>query len=230
MLLVDGLTKRFGLRTVLDGLGLRVGPGEYVAIVGESGSGKSTLLNLIAGLDRPDAGRVEVDGTDLAALDDAGRTRARRRKLGFVFQSFHILPHLTVEQNVELPLVLLGAGRDERSARVKELLAAVGLGDRGESMPRELSGGELQRVAVARALVHRPALVLADEPTGNLDPDTADTVLALLAHTIKAVGACGILVSLSKHAATTAYPVLLLHQGPLRWRGAASRAAAARAR
>ena len=216
MLLVDALTKRFGSRAVLDGLGLRVGPGEYVAIVGESGSGKSTLLNLIAGLDRPDTGRVEVDGTDLAALDDAGRTLARRRKLGFVFQSFHILPHLTVEQNVELPLVLLGATRDERAARVLELLSAVGLGDRGGSMPRELSGGELQRVAVARALVHKPSLVLADEPTGNLDPDTAQTVLDLLAREIRSRGAGGVLVTHSEAAARSADRVLVLDHGRLR--------------
>jgi putative ABC transport system ATP-binding protein len=216
MLFVDALTKRFGSRAVLDGLDLRVGPGEYVAIVGESGSGKSTLLNVIAGLDRPDAGRVEVDNTDLAALDDAGRTLARRRKLGFVFQSFHILPHLTVEQNVELPLVLLGATRDERTTRVHELLDAVGLGDRGDSMPRELSGGELQRVAVARALVHRPSLVLADEPTGNLDPDTAQTVLDLLAHVIRSSGAGGVLVTHSKAAARSADRVLVLDHGRLR--------------
>ncbi|MGB2816166.1 MAG: ABC transporter ATP-binding protein, partial [Burkholderiaceae bacterium] len=201
MLSIDGLTKRFGSRSVLDALALDVGPGEYVAIVGESGSGKSTLLNLIAGLDRPDAGRVVIDGTDLASLDDTARTLARRRKLGFVFQSFHILPHLTVEQNVELPLVLIGTQRDERATRVKELLAAVGLGDRGGSMPRELSGGELQRVAVARALVHRPALVLADEPTGNLDPDTAQTVLDLLAREVRTRGAGGVLVTHSQAAA-----------------------------
>src|SRR5512145_1764065 len=215
MLSVDGLVKRFGPRAVLDGLGLQVAPGEYVAIVGESGSGKSTLLNLIAGLDRPDAGRVAVDGTDLAALDDADRTRARRRKLGFVFQSFHILPHLTVEQNVELPLVLLGARRDERAARVQQLLDAVGLGNRGAGMPRELSGGELQRVAVARALVHRPALVLADEPTGNLDPDTARTVLELLAREIRSRGAGGVLVTHSEVAARSADRILVLDHGRL---------------
>jgi putative ABC transport system ATP-binding protein len=218
MLAIDGLTKRFGARAVLDGLELRVAGGEYVAIVGESGSGKSTLLNLIAGLDRPDGGRVEIDGTDLASLDDAGRTRARRRKLGFVFQSFHILPHLTVAQNVELPLVLLGAPRDERLARVHALLADVGLGDRGPSMPRELSGGELQRVAVARALVHRPALVLADEPTGNLDPDTASTVLDLLAREIRSRGAGGVLVTHSEAAARSADRVLVLDHGRLRQR------------
>ncbi len=216
MLSIDGLTKRFGSRSVLDALALDVGPGEYVAIVGESGSGKSTLLNLIAGLDRPDAGRVVIDGTDLASLDDTARTLARRRKLGFVFQSFHILPHLTVEQNVELPLVLIGTQRDERATRVKELLAAVGLGDRGGSMPRELSGGELQRVAVARALVHCPALVLADEPTGNLDPDTAQTVLDLLAREVRTRGAGGVLVTHSQAAARSADRILVLDHGRLR--------------
>ena len=218
MLVIDRLTKRFGTRAVLDGLELSVSGGEYVAIVGESGSGKSTLLNLIAGLDRPDEGRVEIDGTDLAALDDAGRTIARRRALGFVFQSFHILPHLTVEQNVELPLVLLGTARNERIERVHALLADVGLGDRGVSMPRELSGGELQRVAVARALVHRPALVLADEPTGNLDPDTARTVLELLAREIRSRGAGGVLVTHSEAAARSADRILVLDHGRLRQR------------
>ena len=158
----------------------RVAAGELVAIVGESGSGKSTLLNLIAGLDQPDAGHILIGGQDLAALDDDARTRLRRARLGFVFQSFHILPHLRIGQNIELPLVLLGVAASERQQRVAELLAAVGLADRAASLPRELSGGELQRVAVARALVHRPVLVLADEPTGNLDAETAAMVMQLL--------------------------------------------------
>ena len=216
MLAVEGLVKRFGARSVLDGLSLHVAAGEYVAIVGESGSGKSTLLNLIAGLDRPDAGRVAVAGTDLAAMNDEQRTLTRRSKLGFVFQSFHILPHLTVEQNVELPLVLLGVARDLRVERVAELLTAVGLGDRGASMPRELSGGELQRIALARALVHSPALILADEPTGNLDPDTAQTVLQLVAREIRARGACGVLVTHSAAAAQSADRILVLDHGKLR--------------
>ena len=219
MLSIHGLTKRFGARTVLDGLALDVANGEYAAIVGESGSGKSTLLNLIAGLDQPDAGRVLVAGADLAVMTDDQRTLTRRARLGFVFQSFHILPHLTVEQNVELPLVLLGVERDARAERTSELLAAVGLGDRGASMPRELSGGELQRVAVARALVHRPSLVLADEPTGNLDPDTAQTVLQLLAREIRARGAGGVIVTHSQVAAQTADRVWVLDHGRLRSRG-----------
>ena len=216
MLSVQGLVKRFGARTVLNGLGLDVAGGEYVAIVGESGSGKSTLLNLIAGLDQPDAGSVVVDGANLAAMNDEDRTLTRRAKLGFVFQSFHILPHLSVAQNVELPLVLLAVARDARAARVAELLAAVGLGDRGASMPRELSGGELQRVAVARALVHRPSLILADEPTGNLDPDTAQTVLSLLAREIRSRGAGGVLVTHSQVAAQSADRVVVLDHGRLR--------------
>lgn len=215
MLSISGLTRRFGARPILQDLALELGAGEYIAVVGESGAGKSTLLNLIAGLDLPDAGRIRIDGTDITQADEDTRTRLRRIKVGFVFQAFHILPHLTLTQNVELPLVLLGIGPAERALRVQGMLSAVGLGERGDSLPRELSGGELQRVALARALVHRPALVLADEPTGNLDPGTADRVLALLAQTIKAQGAAGILVTHSEHAAATADRILRLDQGRL---------------
>ena len=215
MLAVEGLVKRFGARTVLDGLSLSVTAGEYVAVVGESGSGKSTLLNLIAGLDQPDAGSVAIDGANLGVMNDEQRTLTRRAKLGFVFQSFHILPHLTVAQNVELPLVLLGVAHDARAERVAELLTAVGLGDRGASMPRELSGGELQRIALARALVHRPLLILADEPTGNLDPDTAQTVLRLLAREIRSRCAGGVLVTHSESAAQSADRIVVLDHGRL---------------
>jgi len=215
MLQIERLSKRYRERTVLDELQLAVEGGEYVAIVGESGSGKSTLLNLIAGLDRPDAGAVKIDGTDIARLDDTARTLLRRTRLGFVFQAFHILPHLSVVQNVALPLVLLGEPSESREQRASELLAEVGLAGREASMPRELSGGELQRVAVARALVHRPALVLADEPTGNLDPDTASVVLALLASEVRARGAAGVLVTHSETAAATADRVLRLDHGKL---------------
>ena len=148
-------------------------------------------------------------------MNDEQRTLIRRAKLGFVFQSFHILPHLTVAQNVELPLVLLGVARDARAERVAELLTAVGLGDRGASMPRELSGGELQRIALARALVHRPLLILADEPTGNLDPDTAQTVLRLLAREIRSRGAGGVLVTHSESAAQSADRIVVLDHGRL---------------
>jgi putative ABC transport system ATP-binding protein len=215
MLSISGLVKRYGTRTILDGLSLAVEPGAVVAIVGESGTGKSTLLNLIAGLESPDAGRIELAATDLAALDDDARTRLRRQAIGFVFQAFHIIPHLTALENTVLPLVLQGVGVRERVARARRMLEAVGLGDRSQSMPRELSGGELQRVAIARALVHRPALVLADEPTGNLDPDTAQSVLALLAASARADNAATIVVTHSEAAAQTADRVLRLARGQL---------------
>jgi putative ABC transport system ATP-binding protein len=189
---------------VLDGVSFELPAGAYVAIMGESGVGKSTLLNLIAGLDRPDRGRIEVDGRDLGTLDDESLTRLRRQRLGFVFQAFHVLPYLTVEQNAALPLELLGVGRAERRERVAAMLAAVGLEGYGGRYPRELSGGELQRVAIARALVHRPRLLLADEPTGNLDPRTATQILGLLAEQVRANGGSAVLITHSRAAAATA--------------------------
>ena len=197
-------------RTVLTGIDLDLAAGEYVAVMGESGIGKSTLLNLVAGLDRPDAGSIRFDGVDLATLDDDALTALRRVKMGFVFQAFHVLPYLTVGQNVALPLSLVGRADDVAAGQVEAILAAVGLGDRSASMPRELSGGELQRVAIARALVHRPGLVLADEPTGNLDAESATQVLRLLRDQVKANGAAGILVTHSRAAAATADRVLVL--------------------
>ena len=191
-------------------------PGEYLAVMGESGSGKSTLLNLIAGLDRPDRGSIEIDGVDLATLGDEELTLLRRRRLGFVFQAFHVLPYLTIAQNVALPLSLLGIDGAEATRRASAVLSKVGLGERDASMPRELSGGELQRVAIARALVHRPQLVLADEPTGNLDADSAAQVLRLLRKQVKAEGAAGILVTHSRAAADTADRVVLLTASGLR--------------
>jgi putative ABC transport system ATP-binding protein len=196
---------------VLRDVSLQLHAGEYVAIVGESGVGKSTLLNLIAGLDRPDGGRLVLDGVDYSQLDEAALTRLRRDKLGFIFQAFHILPHLNILQNVALPLWLQGEKESAVSdAAAQQLLNAVGLGERDSSWPRELSGGEMQRVAIARALVHRPRLVLADEPTGNLDPANAAKVLALLAERIREAGAIGILVTHSREAAATTDRVLHL--------------------
>ena len=207
MLLLRDVTKSYASgRQVLTGVDYTLEAGEYVAVMGESGVGKSTLLNLIAGLDKPDSGEILVDNVPMTALDDDAATRLRREKFGFVFQAFHILPHLTVAQNVALPLMLNQTGLE----RASQMLDAVGLLDRGQDYPRQLSGGEMQRVAIARALVHRPRLLLADEPTGNLDPDTAHEVLLLLRKEIKDNGASGIIVTHSHAAAATADRVLVL--------------------
>jgi putative ABC transport system ATP-binding protein len=210
MLEIENLSRSYNGRPVLRGISLRLKPGEYVAIIGESGVGKSTLLNLIAGLDRPDGGRLALDGTDYADLNEDALTHLRRDRLGFVFQAFHILPHLTLLQNVALPLWLQGRQGAAADGAAQQLLDAVGLGDRAASWPRELSGGEMQRVAIARALVHSPRLVLADEPTGNLDPANGAKVLALLGERIRGAGAIGILVTHSREAAAGADRVLRL--------------------
>jgi putative ABC transport system ATP-binding protein len=207
-----GLSKAYGAnRIVLAHLDFTLGPGEFVAIMGDSGVGKSTLLNLIAGLDAVDGGEILIDGTPVSNLDDDAATRLRRSKLGFVFQAFHVLPHLTLAQNVALPLLL----NDRAPARARAMLAAVGLDGRGDDFPRQLSGGELQRVAIARALVHQPTLILADEPTGNLDPDTAHEVLSLLRAETRANGAATIMVTHSAAAAAFADRILILSEGGL---------------
>ncbi|MDP1901575.1 MAG: ABC transporter ATP-binding protein [Rubrivivax sp.] len=207
MLQIQALTKHFDRTPVFHDVTLSVASGEFVALLGESGVGKSTLLNCIAGLDRADEGRVVIDGIDLGRLDNDGCARLRRGQLGFVFQAFHVLPHLTVAENVSLPLRLLGRHDD---ARVEHILAAVGLGGLGARLPAQLSGGQLQRVAIARAVVHSPALILADEPTGNLDPDTAERVLAVLRAQVHEAGAACLLVTHSAAAAARADRVLRL--------------------
>ena len=214
MLELVNLSKSYGGRTVLAALSHRFEPGEFVAVMGESGVGKSTLLNLIAGLDVPDGGEVFVDGTPMSALDDDAATRLRRTRMGFIFQAFHVLPHLTLAQNVALPLVLNGRPDPARAA---QMLDAVGLSGRGADFPRQLSGGELQRVAIARALVHRPALLLADEPTGNLDPETADGILHLLRTEIKASRAGAIMVTHSHAAAALADRTIVLTRSGLKY-------------
>jgi putative ABC transport system ATP-binding protein len=212
MLELRHVTKSYATgRRVLTDLSYLLDAGEYVAVMGDSGVGKSTLLNLVAGLDQPDAGEILIDGVPMSSLDDDAATRLRREKFGFIFQAFHVLPHLTLTQNVALPLLLNG----NSTQRAQQMLAAVGLQGRENDFPRQLSGGELQRVAIARALVHRPKLILADEPTGNLDPDTAHEVLMLLRGELKANGASGIIVTHSHAAAATADRVLVLTKGGL---------------
>ena len=204
---VQSLAKAYAGTPVFQNVSLSVAPGEFVAIVGESGVGKSTLLNCMAGLDRWDRGRIVVDGVDLGALSDEQRALLRREKVGFVFQAFHVLPHLDVAQNVGLPLLLLGR---PDPARVAEMLTAVGLDGLGARLPQQLSGGQLQRVAIARALVHQPALVLADEPTGNLDPQTAARIMDVLQAQSREHGAALVLVTHSEAAAQRADRVLHL--------------------
>ena len=207
LLRVTDLAKHFGTAPVFEGVSFDVARGEVVAILGESGVGKSTLLNALAGLDEPSTGRVALAGRALQGLDERALAHWRRANVGFVFQAFHVLPHLSVAQNIALPLLLLGR---PDAARVTQMLGAVGLTGFDERLPRTLSGGQLQRVAIARALVHRPPLVLADEPTGNLDPQTAERVIDLLVTQVRAEGAACVLVTHSTAAAARADRVLRL--------------------
>jgi putative ABC transport system ATP-binding protein len=206
VLKLENVSKRYSVDrpAVFEGLNLELRQGDYLAIMGESGVGKSTLLNVLSGLDRCDGGRILLQGHDLGTLDDDAVTLLRRSSIGFVFQAFHVLPYLSVAQNVALPLELLGVREPARSLRVREMLAAVGIDALHDRLSRDLSGGEIQRVAIARALVHRPPLVLADEPTGNLDPRSAAQILALLRDQIKANAGAGILITHSRTAAESA--------------------------
>ena len=207
MLALTDLRKAYGDTPVFSGVDLRLAPGEFVAVLGESGVGKSTLLNCIAGLDSVSSGSVRIAGTELTTLAEPDAALLRRRSLGFVFQAFHLLPHLTMRHNVALPLLLLGRP-DE--ARVRAMLAAVGIEALADRLPSQLSGGQLQRAAIARALVHRPGLILADEPTGNLDPGNAERVMDLLAQQVRQEGAACLLATHSRAAAARADRVLLL--------------------
>ncbi len=205
-----------GARRILDGLNWSVVSGDRVALMGKSGSGKSTLLNLLSGIDLPDSGTVLVDGQELSKLDERSRTLFRRERIGFVFQFFNLIPTLTVAENVRLPLELNSAENAEQ--KVMELLDRVGLQDRAETYPDKLSGGEQQRVAVARALVHRPALVLADEPTGNLDASTSVEILRLLNEMAKELGQTVVMATHSSEASATAARTYLVSGGSLELR------------
>jgi len=216
MLEVHGLAKSFGGQPLFQAIDLDVAAGEWVAVVGESGSGKSTLLNIVAGIDRPDRGTVRLGETALDYGDDDALSAWRRRNVGFVFQAFHLLPYLDVEENVALPLALLGEARASRLERARAMLASMGLAGFERRKPASLSGGEAQRAAIARALVHRPALLLADEPTGNLDEANAAIVLDCLARAVRESGAAALMVTHSTLAAGRADRIVRLARGRLR--------------
>jgi putative ABC transport system ATP-binding protein len=215
--IVDRLRKVYESRgasqVVFDTLSFGLDRGEVVALLGESGSGKTTLLNLMSGIDTPDAGLVMLDGMAVHALGEPARTLLRRERIGFVFQFFNLIPTLTVEENIALPLQLLGQSGQSAHERVSRLLEETGLSGAGERYPETLSGGEQQRAAIARALVHEPALLLADEPTGNLDEKTARRIIDLLTELVRRKGATLLLVTHSKSVARAADRLLLLRHG-----------------
>ncbi|MDT7836029.1 ABC transporter ATP-binding protein [Aquabacterium sp. OR-4] len=210
VLQLSGLRKAYADTAVFEQVSLALAPGEFVAMLGESGVGKSTLLNCIAGLDEVDGGEILLAGQAVRRLAEPERARLRREHLGFVFQAFHLLPHLSVAENVGLPLRLLGRHGAADAATVQAMLAAVGLAALGARSPAQLSGGQLQRVALARALVHAPRLILADEPTGNLDPATAEKMIDLLQAQVRASGTACLLVTHSASAAARADRVVRL--------------------
>jgi putative ABC transport system ATP-binding protein len=210
---LKNVRKSYGRQPVLDGASLAVDRGEFVAVMGRSGSGKSTLLRLIGGLEAADAGAVRVDGTDLTTLTETDRARQRRRGLGFVFQSFNLIPTLTVAENVELPLALNDVAAAEAQQRRRRLLDELGLASCADRFPEDISGGEQQRAAIARAVIHEPKLVLADEPTGNLDAETARHVLELLRRTCGERNATLIVATHSAELAAQASRVLSIRAG-----------------
>ena len=202
-------------QTIFEGLNLQLGRGEVVALLGASGSGKTTLLNLLSGIDTPDQGRVLINGVDIHAQGEPGRTLLRRQQLGFVFQFFNLIPTLTVAENVALPMELTGANNVAIQQRVSELLQRVGLAQMARRYPDSLSGGEQQRTAVARALSHRPQILLADEPTGNLDEETGARVITLLGELVRDQATTMLIVTHSLSVAAAADRVLKLHLGRL---------------
>jgi putative ABC transport system ATP-binding protein len=216
---VVNLSKRYGQGntavTALDGVSLSLEPGDFVAVMGPSGCGKSTLLHLVGGLDRPSGGRVLVGGHDLSELDDNRLTEIRRRKIGFIFQFFNLIPMLTAIENAALPLVLDGVKQKEAHERAAEWLDRVGLGDRGNHRPGQLSGGQQQRVAIARALTSEPALVLADEPTGNLDSLASDQVAAILRKVAGEWGRTVLMVTHDPRIAAHADRIIFLKDGTI---------------
>lgn len=202
-------------RMVLDRVNLEIAPGEFFVMLGQSGSGKSTLLNLLSGIDRPDAGAVLIDGVDITALNETRQTLFRRDAIGIIFQFFNLIPTLTVLENITLPLELRRERRKTNEARARELLARVGLAERAHSFPDKLSGGERQRVAIARALICEPKILLADEPTGNLDEDTGQEILRLLLELTREAGKTLIMATHNPEIVPLADRVCRIHEGRL---------------
>lgn len=213
LLQVNAVGKRYGDRRVLDAVSFTVATGERIALTGPSGSGKTTLLNCLGGVDRPDEGNIVLQGESIGELDSNALARLRRQRIGTVFQFFHLLPTLTVRENIELPLQLLQVPAAERTTRVQSFVERVGLVARADALPGQLSGGEQQRVAIARALVHRPSLILADEPTGNLDSANGANILALLRELTGETGTALVLVTHSEEAAAICHRRIHLRDG-----------------
>jgi putative ABC transport system ATP-binding protein len=213
--LLEDICKSYGGRAVLQRANLSIAAGEFAVVIGRSGSGKSTLLRLIGGLESPDGGRVRLAGQDIAALSESERARLRRRSLGFVFQFFNLIPTLTVAENIELPLALNNLPKHDIAQRVADLLLELGLTDCAARFPEEISGGEQQRVAIARAVAHEPSLVLADEPTGNLDLETAGRVLELLESTCRRRGATLVMATHGREVVGLADRVLSIRSARL---------------
>jgi putative ABC transport system ATP-binding protein len=210
---VTDVTKNYGARRVLDSVSFTVAAGERLALTGPSGSGKTTLLNCLGGVDRPDAGEITLNGLRIDQLDSDGLARLRREHVGTVFQFFHLLPTLTAEENIALPLQLLGVAATERRRRVQGFLERIGLNHRASALPAQLSGGEQQRVAIARALIHKPDLILADEPTGNLDSANGANILELLRELTDETRTALILVTHSEEAAAICQNRIHLRDG-----------------
>ncbi|MDB6120761.1 MAG: transporter [Verrucomicrobiaceae bacterium] len=215
MLEVHHVTKHYASRPILRDVSLALAKGERVALLGPSGCGKTTLLNCIGGIDRVDSGRIELAGADLATLTSDGLSLVRRRQIGTIFQFFHLLPTLTAEENIEMPLQLTGMAKAERLERVRALMQRVGIAHRSGALPAQLSGGEMQRVAIARAVIHRPMLILADEPTGNLDSATGAQILDLLREVTEEEGTALLMVTHSDEAARACHRVLRMLDGVL---------------
>jgi putative ABC transport system ATP-binding protein len=219
MIKLENVSRDYGdgkLVRALDNVSLKIDRGERVAVMGPSGSGKSTLLNLICGLDEPTAGAVNIDGVNIASLDDDARTRLRREKIGMVFQTFNLLSTLTAIENVSLPLRLQGLSRREADQRAKAMLERVGLGGRVTHRPDEMSGGERQRIAIARALIFQPPILLADEPTGNLDSKTGEEILKLLGDLHREFNTTILMVTHNEEAAAHCDRIIRLRDGQLR--------------